>query len=230
MQAFGTTTWKEQSLFYRNKSHSLHPLHQLPRAHYVWIQLLWPFTAKRIIFRHFIKPLMSLISGWFDQDHDYAFFVLGQICKRAQGPHLEELRGTHSQLGPEGQAICCQGELLKWLLHAVSHWPIHFFSGSHSNAFRDPLASVQSPRLSSCYREKPVRWKPFGMTRRHYPAQERLGFLVALAYTIMSAAAFLFFFYIFSQHCSKTRATLRLVEKVVPLISLVWIQMIQSKL
>lgn len=134
------------------------------------------------------------------------FFVVGQICKRAQGPHLEELRGTHSQLGPEGQAICCQGELLKWLLRAVSHWPIHFFSGHHSNAFGDPLASIQSPRLSSCYREKPVRWKPFGMTRRHYAAQERLGFPVALAYMIMSAAAFFYFKFSLShsEACSKS--------------------------
>lgn len=40
-----------------------------------------------------------------------ADFALSQIREGAQGPDLEGLRGAHGQLGPKGQAICCQGEL-----------------------------------------------------------------------------------------------------------------------
>lgn len=53
---------------------------------------------------------MFLISLPSNDDFFFSFVLLGQICQRAQGPHLEGLRGAHSQPGPEGPAVRGQGE------------------------------------------------------------------------------------------------------------------------
>lgn len=61
-----------------------------------------------------------------------------QIRERAQGPHLEGLRGPHGQPGPEGQAVRCQGESPEWPLSPIWRSSVAAFS------FRDELASFRS--------------------------------------------------------------------------------------
>lgn len=85
-----------------------------------------------------------IVMQWWDS-------VLCQICKRAQGPYLEGLCGSYSQPGPEGQAICCQGEFAKWTVSSreKAHccllvwiiWPLFQASAPH-NTLRLTLTTV----------------------------------------------------------------------------------------
>lgn len=62
-------------------------------------------------FNHSVSRLERRESSHLSLSIQRGIFVLCQIRERAQGPDLEGLRGAHGQLGPKGQAICCQGEL-----------------------------------------------------------------------------------------------------------------------
>lgn len=177
-----------------------------------WNTLTSAFVAFYSQMDHFLSldyALYVLISGWFDRDYEAVILFLARSAKERKVRIWKDYVAPTANLDQKDRQFVAKvrswsgfyrlfpiGECTSSLAPKIMSFNLDF------------LASIESPHLSLYYREKAMRCKTFGLTCRHYPAWVRLGFTATLASTMMCTAAFL----IFSQHCSKSRATLRLTN------------------